>query len=188
MTWNATLQRWEFEFTVPAAATQRVAFVFHDGAGTWHNNYDLNWQALLARASVAPDPAGGGLDAAIRYEADMGPLAGAARVDGVGGVRRGEDPGDRTRWRWRTCTGARWECTVPVPAHAENLSWHSPRTTTGGTTIGGGSGRFRWRGRRAALAAGGGGGAGSPAIADNPEGELPDNAATISIWRWRARR
>jgi hypothetical protein len=95
MTWNAARQRWEYEFTVPASATQRLAFVFHDGAGTWHNNYSNNWQALLARASVSPEPPAAGSNVTIRYEADMGPLAGTTRVDAWISFERRPVPGDR---------------------------------------------------------------------------------------------
>ena len=50
MTWNAASRRWEYAFTVPVSATQRVAFAFHDGIGNWHNNFGEDWQALLAPA------------------------------------------------------------------------------------------------------------------------------------------
>ena len=174
MTWNAASQRWEYEFTVPAAATQRVAFVFHDGAGTWHNNYDCNWQALLERASVAPDPAVAGSAATLRYEADMGPLAGAGAVTAWVSCAAGSFAAT-TAVALANVSGARWEGTVAVPAHAERLAVHF--TATG---LWDDNAKRGWSFPVAAatepywppapVA-----GSGSPAVTDNPPGEFPDN-------------
>lgn len=76
MTFNASSGLWEYEFVVSQAATSRIAFVFHDPAATnWHNNYDHNWQALLERTTFTPSVPTAGASVAVRYEADMGPLA-----------------------------------------------------------------------------------------------------------------
>ncbi len=123
MTWNAASQRWEYEFTVPAAATQRLAFVFHDGAGTWHNNYELNWQALLERASVVPSPAVAGASATLRYEADMGPLSGAGAVAAWVSFHEGSFAAT-TAVALANVSGARWEAALAVPAHAERIAAH----------------------------------------------------------------
>lgn len=174
MTWNAAAARWEYEFTVPAAATQRVAFVFHNGAGVWHNNYDCNWQALLARAGLVPDPPAAGSKALLRYEADMGPLAGATPVtawvatDGgafatTGGVRL------------TNTSGARWEGEVEVPATSRRLSvvfssgtgWDDDFRRTWTFAVTGATARA-WPPAPVA-------GAGSPTVTDDPEGALPDN-------------
>ncbi len=179
MTWNAALQRWVYEFTVPATATQRVAFVFRDHGGAvtnWHNNYGLDWQALLARASVSPDPPAAGSNVTIRYEADMGPLAGATRVDAWISFEGGRIPATGAVAMANT-SGARWECTVPVPAFATSLSlvfatdnngWDDDWRRQWTFPV---SGAFTAGWPPAPVA-----GAGSPVITDNPPGEPPDNA------------
>lgn len=58
MAWNAANLRWEYTFAVPVSATQRLAFAFHDGTGTWHNNFGEDWQALLGRAGAGSSLAG----------------------------------------------------------------------------------------------------------------------------------
>ena len=174
MTWNPASQRWEYEFTVPATATQRVAFVFHDGAGTWHNNYAYNWQALLERASVSPAVPVAGATATLRYEADMGPLAGAAAVTAWIAVNGGPFAAT-TAVAMANVSGARWEASFSIPDRAESVGVHF---TGGGVwddnarrgwrfPVAGATNRF-WP--PAPFAA-----AGSPVVADNPPGELPDN-------------
>lgn len=80
MTWNAAADCWEYDFTVPNTASQRLAFVFHDGAGTWDNNDEHDWQALLGRATVEPaEPQAGG-QVTIHYQPALGPLAGASSI------------------------------------------------------------------------------------------------------------
>ena len=175
MAWNAALQRWEHAFAVPESATQRLAFVFHDGAGTWHNNYSNDWQALLARATISPDPAAAGADVAIRYEADMGPLAGAARVEAWISFDGGRFPATGAVAMVNT-GGARWECTVPVPAHAQSLAFVFSSDNKGWDD----DWRRKWTFPVAGAARPGWppapvAGAGSPAISDNPPGEPPDN-------------
>ena len=174
MAWNAESQRWEYEFTVPAAATQRVAFVFHDGAGTWHNNYDYNWQALLERASVSPDPAGAGSNATLRYEADMGPLAGAGAVTAWVSYAEGSFAAT-TAVALANVSGARWEGALAVPAHAERIAAHftasglwDDNAKRGWSFPVAGATDPYWPPAPVA-------GSGSPVVADNPSGEFPDN-------------
>jgi hypothetical protein len=174
MAWNAASQRWEHEFTVPASATQRLAFVFHDGAGTWHNNYSNDWQALLARASVAPDPPVAGSNIVLRYEGDMGPVAGPSAVTAWVSFEQGRFAPTQSV-AMANVSGARWECTIPVPAHARAMTaafsadtgwdddwrrnWTFP--VDGATQPG-------WPPAPVV-------GAGSPVITANPPGERPDN-------------
>ena len=174
MTWNAANQRWEYEFTVPAAATQRVAFAFRDGAGTWHNNYDYNWQALLERASVAPDPAGAGSNATLRYEADMGPLAGAGAVTAWVSYAEGSFAAT-TAVALANVFGARWEGALAVPANARRIAVHftaaglwDDNVKRGWSFPVAGATAPYWPPAPVA-------GNGSPAITDNPPGEFPDN-------------
>ena len=174
MTWNAASQRWEYEFTVPAAATQRVAFVFHDGAGIWHNNYDCNWQALLERASVSPDPAGAGAAATLRYEADLGPLAGAGPVT-AWVVFHGGSFAATTAVALANVSGARWEAALAVPAHAERIAVHftagglwDDNAKRGWAFPVAGASEPHWPPVPVV-------GSGSPVVTDNPPGEFPDN-------------
>jgi hypothetical protein len=174
MTWNPASQRWEFEFTVPAMATQRVAFVFHDPSGTnWHNNYSNDWQALLDRASVWPPPVAGA-PATLRYEADMGPLAAISNIAAWVTFNNGQFtlPGPVALVR---ISGAHWEGNLLLPDYAENFTVHF---TGGGLwddnakrrwmfTVAGATNRA-WP--PAPVAAWG-----SPVITDNPPGEFPDN-------------
>ena len=174
MTWNAVRQRWEYEFTVPAAATQRLAFVFHDGAGTWHNNYEYNWQALLERASVAPSPAVAGASAALRYDADMGPLAGAGPVTAWVSFHEGSFAATNAV-ALANVSGARWEAALAVPDHAERIAVHF---TAGG--IWDDNAKRGWSFPVAdatepywppvPVV-----GLGSPTVTDDPAGEFPDN-------------
>ena len=174
MTWNAATARWEFEFTVPASATQRVAFVFHNGAGVWHNNYDCDWQALLGRASVSPDPPVAGANATLRYEADLGPLAGAGTItawvaaDGGAFATTGGVALTNT-------SGARWEGALAVPASAGRLAavfsaaggWDDDFRRIWTFPVAGATTRA-WPPAPVA-------GAGSPALSGDPDGPLPDN-------------
>jgi hypothetical protein len=81
MTYNAVSGRWEYEYTVPSAATTRLAFVFRDAtSSTWDNNYNYNWQVLLDRVSITPTSPVAGSNLAVSYHADMGPLAGSSSI------------------------------------------------------------------------------------------------------------
>lgn len=121
MTWDAVRQRWVYESTVPATATQRLAFVFHDGAGNWTNNFDHNWQALLGRVDLAPAPPTAGSNATLRYEADLGPLAGATQVTAWVACTGGRFPATNPV-PLANVSGALWEAEFPVPAHASDLA------------------------------------------------------------------
>ena len=125
MTWNAAENAWVYGFTVPAAATQRLAFVFHDPAGTnWDNHYAHDWQALLGRVETAPAALTAGSNATFRYDAALGPLAAATQVwarfscAGAGGYF---DATGRVALA-QPAPGARWETTLAVPAQARTLS------------------------------------------------------------------
>jgi hypothetical protein len=121
MIWNAATARWEYEFTVPATASNRLAFLFCDATQTiWHDNYDHDWQALLGRASVSLSPPVAGSNATIRYEADMGSLVGATQL--LAWIAYDGQPFSTTSGvAMANETGARWECTVSVPAHASEM-------------------------------------------------------------------
>lgn len=175
MSWNAGTARWEYEFTVPAAATGRLAFVFRDAAGTiWHNNYTNNWQALLGRASVAPPVPVAGGEATLRYEADMGPLAGATQVLAWVGCDGGRFPATNGL-AMTNVAGARWERTIAVPAHAKELvvafssgsGWDDDYRRNWVFPVSG-AGSPAWP--PAPFAA-----AGSPAISDDPTNDLPNH-------------
>ena len=174
MTWNAATARWEYEFTVPAAATGRLAFVFCNAAGTiWHNNHTNNWQALLGRASLSPAVPAAGSVATLRYEADMGPLAGATQVLAWVGCDGGRFPATNGL-AMTNVSGARWERTISVPAHAKELvvafsggsGWDDDFRRNWVFSVAGGSSPA-WP--PAPVAA-----AGSPAISDDPPGDLPN--------------
>ena len=175
MTWNAAQGAWEYSFTVPATAMSRLAFVFHDAAGTtWHNNYTNNWQALLGRASVSPAPPVAGSNVTIRYEADMGPLAGATQVQAWVSFNDGHFP-TTDGVAMTHVSGARWECTVPVPAWARNLSLKfisdsasDDEDRRGFVFAVAGATNAAWP--PAPVAA-----AGSPVVTDNPAGTEPNN-------------
>ncbi len=174
MSWNSTLQRWEYDLTVPSDCTQRLAFVFHDGADTWHNNYTQNWQSLLDRASVFPAPPTAGSNALLRYEADMGPLANAtsltAHVSFLGPSAASTSAVPMTR-----SSGSTWECPLPVSDSARSLSVHFSSESlldnndkrywsfpvVGATTS-------AWAPEPIVPA-------GSPVITSNPPGDIPDN-------------
>lgn len=177
MTWNTSNQRWEYEVMVPPTATQRLAFVFRDHGGpttNWHNNYEYNWQALLDRASLSPAPPVAGSNVTLRYEADMGPLAGEAGIEAWISYNRGRFPAT-SGIAMTHVSGARWECVVPVPAYAEDMSIHF---TGGGVwddnhkrrwsyPVAGAS-DHAWPPAPVA-------GAGSPVISDPPSGPNPNN-------------
>ncbi len=122
MTFNPTNARWEHTLVVPATASNRLAFVFHDAAGTnWHNNYAHDWQALLDRVQLDPAVPVAGSNLVVRYEADMGPLAGAGSVGLWAAWNRGAVA--PTGYVGMTLvSGAVWQATLAVPAHAEELS------------------------------------------------------------------
>ncbi len=80
MTYNAGAGLWEYQWTVPATAMHRLAWVFYDGGSTWDNNYEYNWQALLGRVEVLPSVPTAGAPVTIRYEEEVGPLAGRSPV------------------------------------------------------------------------------------------------------------
>lgn len=175
MTWNAATARWEYEFTVPAAATGRLAFVFCDAAGTtWHNNYTNNWQALLGRASLAPAVPAAGANATLRYEADLGPLAGATQVTAWVAFNGGAYPATNGI-ALTNVAGARWEGPVTVPLFAESLGVEF----SAGGTVDDDAGR-RWTFPTAGAAAPAWPPApfaanGTPVLSANPEGAAPDN-------------
>jgi len=123
MTWNASRQRWEYEFMVPASATERVAFAFFDGADIWHNNYGYDWQALLDRASVWPAPPGAGSNAVLRYEADLGPMPATASVAAWISFNAERFPAAGPV-AMSNIAGSHWECSVAVPAHAQSMTVH----------------------------------------------------------------
>ncbi len=126
MTWNASGQHWEYDLIVPASATQRLAFVFRDHGGSvtnWHNNYEYDWQALLDRASVGPDPPAAGSTATLRYEADMGPLFAASEISAWMSFNGGRFV-ETGAVALVNVSGARWEAEIAVPAHAEDLTVH----------------------------------------------------------------
>ncbi|MBU0677737.1 MAG: metallophosphoesterase [Verrucomicrobia bacterium] len=121
MTYNSATGRWEYEMTVPTNATRRLAWVFHDDAGTnWHNNFEYNWQAVLGRVRFLPVRPDAGSSVVIRYEGALGPLSGqspiVARIDFNG---------------WRSSARADvvmsevqdkvWEATVSVPDYATQM-------------------------------------------------------------------
>ena len=175
MTWNAATARWEYEFTVPAAVTNRLAFLFCDAAGTnWHNNYTNNWQALLGRTSMTPAVPGAGSNAILRYEADLGPLAGATQVTAWVAFNGGDYPATNGL-ALTNVAGARWEGPVAVPPYAEDLVVEF----SSGSTVDDDDGR-RWSFATAGttnaawppapFAANG-----TPVITANPEGAVPDN-------------
>ena len=175
MDWNAAAARWEYEFTVPDAATSRLAFAFCDAAGTnWHNNYDHNWQALLGRVCVTPSPPAAGSDATVRYEADMGPLAGSTQV--LAWVAFDGAPFAATNGRTMTnVSGARWECAVPVPSSARSMAlafssgsgWDDDYRRTFRFAVAGAA-ADSWP--AAPIAA-----AGTPVITEDPAGDLPNH-------------
>ena len=177
MAWNASSQRWEYEFTVPVSATQRMAFVFRDHGGAttnWHNNHDHDWQALLARASVWPDPPVAGSSVVLRYEGDMGPVAGPAAVSAWVSFEEGAFAPTQAVAMAKV-SGARWECAIAVPAHARAMTvafaastgWDDDWRRNWTFPVVGASERA-WP--AASIV-----GRGSPVITDNPPGELPDN-------------
>ena len=177
MEWNAGQAVWERSFVVPTTATRRLAFVFRDAAGTnWHNNHGHNWQALLGRASVSPAPPVAGTNVTIRYEADMGPLAGATQVEAWVTCNGGRFP-ELRGVPMTHAGGARWECAWPVPAHAEDLSlrfvgdgvgWDDDDGRTFAWAVSGATGAAWPPAPVAAL--------GAPEIAGDPAGAAPNNA------------
>ena len=175
MAWNAALQRWESEFTVPETCTQRLAFAFYDGADIWHNNHGQNWQALLDRAGVSPAPPAAGGGAMLRYEADMGPLAAAPALLAWVSFLDGFPFAGTNAFAMTNVSGARWECAVPVPAHAKSMA---VRFTGGGSADDNdlrgwtfpvaGAGAPAWPPEPVVAP-------GSPVVAPNPPGDIPDN-------------
>ena len=174
MAWNSVSQRWEYEFTVPVSATQRLAFVFYNGSNVWHNNFDHNWQSLLERAWVSPDPPMAGGSAMIHYEADMGILSGASSIVARVGFNGGDFP-EVDGMPMARRDGSRWECEVAVPPHARDMAF----SFTGAGGIDDNHKRFWtfpvigatnkvWR--PSPIAAWG-----TPFITDDPPNELPDN-------------
>lgn len=177
MTWNAASERWEYAFTVPATATQRVAFVFRDAGGpttNWHNNYTYDWQALLGRVRLNPEQPVAGGSAILRYDADMGPLADAAEVTAWTAFD-GQPLRSADRLVMSNPAGSRWETTLAIPPSARQLTvafssdtgwdddyrryWTFP--VTGAATQAFAPEPIVARG--------------SPAVSSNPPGALPDN-------------
>ncbi len=122
MTWNPARSLWEHTLTVPVTASNRLAFVFHDAAGTnWHNNYDLNWQALLDRVDLQPPAPIAGSNLVICYQADMGPLVGATSVGAW--ISWNRDLFRPTGLvAMANSSGAVWTCTLAVPAGATDFT------------------------------------------------------------------
>lgn len=136
MTYNASSGRWEYEYVVAQAATNRIAFMFHDA--TWaatDNNYEHNWQALLDRVTFTPAVATAGTSVAVRYEADMGPLLGSGQVylhigfNGWKQVVEMDVPMTNT-------SGHVWECAYPVPDYATRVDVAFNNGTTWDTDYG----------------------------------------------------
>jgi hypothetical protein len=122
MTWNATSGLWEHTLLVPITASNRLAFVFHNAENTiWHNNYDHNWQVLLDRVQLDPALPMAGSNLVIRYEADMGLLAGAGPVGAWISWNRGQFPATG-RMDMINTSGAVWQVVVPAPAFATEIS------------------------------------------------------------------
>ena len=175
MSWNATDQRWEAHVVVPNESTQRLAFVFHDGSNTWHNNYSQNWQVLLDRVHVSPAPPVAGTSTLLRYEADMGPLASVSNNISAWISFHDSSLSSATPVAMTKGSGSRWECTVDLPSYAKFLSvyftsdgildknnhrgWTFP--VVGATTK-------AWPPEPIVSA-------GSPVITSNPPGDIPDN-------------
>ena len=174
MTWNPSNQRWEYDVAVPAESTQRLAFVFHDGSNTWHNNFLQNWQALLDRVRVSPFPLLAGSQATIRYEADMGPLAASSNITAWFSFH------DRlfsstNAVSMTLVSGSQWECSVPLPSYAQNLSVYftsgkvlDNNAKRGWTFPVSGATTRAWAPEPIVPF-------GSPVITSNPPGDIPDN-------------
>lgn len=174
MTWDAGAACWSYEWTVPLTATGRIAFVFHNASNEWHNNYSENWQALLARATVSPNPLTAGTQAAIRYEADMGPLASATGIT-AGISWNGSSRGAANRIPMTKGAGSLWTCPVAIPSGVKSMAVNfyagnqrDNNYKRGWTFPVQGPAAPYWP--PAPLAA-----AGSPIITSNPPGALPDN-------------
>jgi hypothetical protein len=80
MTYNAGAGLWEYQWTVPATTMYRLVWAFYDGGSTWDNNYTYNWQSLLGRVEILPAAPSSGSNVTIRYEEEIGPLAGSSPV------------------------------------------------------------------------------------------------------------
>ncbi len=121
MTYNAGTGLWEYPWTVPATAMHRLAWAFHDGGGTWDNNYAYNWQALLGRVEILPAEPAAGSNVTIRYEDEIGPLAGSSPVYariGFDGWARG--PGADVVMTNNAAAGV-LECNFALPGYATEL-------------------------------------------------------------------
>ncbi|HMO04663.1 MAG TPA: carbohydrate-binding protein [Kiritimatiellia bacterium] len=175
MAWNAATAAWEHTLVVPATATQRIAFVFHDGNGTWHNNHNQNWQALLDRASLFPANPSAGDSVTLRYEADQGPLAAAASITAWVAINGPAHTATNLVTLTLTGPGQRWEGSLALPDHAERIA-----VSFMGDGVRDNNSQRNWsfpvadpvavRWPAAPVAA-----VGSPDITPNPPGELPDN-------------
>jgi hypothetical protein len=174
MIWNPADGMWEYTVVVPETATQRISFVFYDGIEVWHNNYNQNWQALLDRAVLQPVDPVAGESATLRYDADMGPLAGAASLTAWMAIN-GSAVSATNAIMMTPVTGQQWTCNIPLPDHAEQISVffvgdgvrdnNSQRNWTFPVR---GATEKHWSAAPIAAQA-------SPVITANPPGELPDN-------------
>ncbi len=174
MAWDSARLSWTRDIPVPPSCTQRLAFAFHDGAGLWHNNHGQNWQALLDRASLASAPATAGDSITLRYESDMGPLAGASGISAWISFAGAAAPATNV-FAMAPGAGTTWECPVPVPADAESMTVHF----TSGNGIDDNHQRL-WTFPVAGATAQAWPPEpivppGSPVITSNPPGDIPDN-------------
>ena len=175
MTWNAAQGVWESSFVVPTTVVHRLAFVFRDAAGAiWHNNYTYNWQALLGRVQTSPTALVAGAAATIRYEADLGPLAGATQVEAWVSCNGDRFPAPR-RVPMTNAGGARWEAALALPDSARELAvafsdgagWDDDDGRTFAWTVSGATAAAWPPAPVAAL--------GTPEISDNPDGAAPNH-------------
>lgn len=169
MTYNASAGLWEYQWTVPATTMRQLVWAFYDGGSTWDNNYTYNWQALLDRVEVLPSVPTAGAPATIRYEDELGPLAGRSPIY----ARVGFDD-----WRGGAGTDVVMtnnpaegvlECSVAIPGHAGELSvvfhdgatWDDNDGIEWSADIAGATSAPPWRSLPLVVA-------GSPAVTTNP--------------------
>lgn len=122
MTYNVGSGRWEYDWTVPATTMYRLAWAFYDGGSTWDNNYEWNWQALLDRVEILPSVPTAGAPATIRYEDEIGSLAGMSPVRARVGFNDWAQTLDADPVMTNNAIEGVLECQVDVPAYAEELN------------------------------------------------------------------
>jgi hypothetical protein len=64
MIWNESTARFDYTYSIPAAATS-VDFVFHDGAGNWDNNGGADWHVPVDGSSPLPFTLDGVVDPGV---------------------------------------------------------------------------------------------------------------------------